>query len=144
MLLKYIALITLAFSMWILPVSATGGIISATNDPKQEEQPGFDLTPAPDEIPMPPLGQFYTLPIMIDCGNYQSALEIVLKAGEQPFSTGTVLFKIPDGRAIQATLETWINPKTRTFTSIIRITKDYACLVFPGQHFRDAPRGVNL
>ena len=141
---RLIALLTIAMGLWVAPATATGGIISATSDPKQEEQPRLDLTPLPEEIPMPPLGEFYSLPIMVDCGNYQSALEIVLKAGEQPFSTGLVLFKIPDGRAIQATLETWINPKTRTFTSIIRITADYACLVFPGQHFRDAPRGVNL
>lgn len=138
---RLFALLTLVFGLWILPASATGGVIGALNTNTPDE-PVTEPTPG---IPMPPQGSYLTLPIMIDCGNYKDVIGIVIRAGEQPFAAGKVLFKIPDGRAIEATLELWANPETRSFTSVLKITEEYACLVFPGKDFQGAPQqGLTL
>ena len=138
---RLIALLTLVFGLWIVPASATGGVIGALNTTTTDEP-----TPAPTPgLPLPPEGQYQTLPIMIDCGRYEDVISIILKAGEQPFAAGKILFKIPDGRAIEAVLEMWANPETRTFTSVLKVTDEYACLVFPGKEFMGAPQqGLTL
>ena len=138
---RLIALLTLVFGLWIVPASATGGVIGALNTTTTDEP-----APAPTPgLPLPPEGQYLSLPIMIDCGRYQDVISIILKAGEQPFAAGKILFKIPDGRAIEAVLEMWANPETRTFTSVLKVTDEYACLVFPGKEFMGAPQqGLTL
>ena len=138
---RLIALLTLVFGLWIVPASATGGVIGALNTTTTDEPAP---TPTPG-LPLPPEGQYLSLPIMIDCGRYQDVISIILKAGEQPFAAGKILFKIPDGRAIEAVLELWANPETRTFTSVLKVTDEYACLVFPGKEFMGAPQqGLTL
>ena len=138
---RLIALLTLVFGLWIVPASATGGVIGALNTTTTDEP-----APAPTPgLPLPPEGQYLSLPIMIDCGRYQDVISIILKAGEQPFAAGKILFKIPDSRAIEAVLEMWANPETRTFTSVLKVTDEYACLVFPGKEFMGAPQqGLTL
>lgn len=139
---RLIALLTLVFGLWIVPASATGGVIGALNTTTTDEPAP---TPTPDLPNIPPQGQYQTLPIMIDCGRYSDVISIILKAGEQPFAAGKILFKIPDGRAIEAVLEMWANPETRTFTSVLKVTDEYACLVFPGKEFMGAPKqGLTL
>ena len=145
---RLIALITLALSLWVAPATATGGVIGAlnTNTPEESTPTPKDVDPAPlPGIPMPLPGQFLSLPIMMDCGSYQDVINIIVKAGEQPFVAGKILFKIPDGRTIQAILELWANPQTRTFTSVVKVTNEYACLVFPGKDLEGAPQqGLTL
>ena len=140
---RLIALLSLAIGLWVAPATATGGVIGALNTNTTEE-PAPEPRPTPG-LPMPPQGQYQTLPIMIDCGRYSDVISIILKAGEQPFAAGKILFKIPDGRAIEAILEMWANPETRTFTSVLKVTDEYACLVFPGKEFMGAPQqGLTL
>lgn len=137
---RLIALLSLAIGLWVAPATATGGVIGALNTNTTEEP-----APTPPGLPMPPQGQYQTLPIMIDCGRYEDVVSIIIKAGEQPFAAGKILFKIPDGRAIEAILEMWANPETRTFTSVLKVTDEYACLVFPGKEFMGAPQqGLTL
>jgi hypothetical protein len=137
---RLFALLTLVFGLWVVPATATGGVIGALNTNTTEEP-----APTPPGPPMPPQGQYQTLPIMIDCGRYEDVVSIIIKAGEQPLAAGKILFKIPDGRAIEAILEMWANPETRTFTSVLRVTDEYACLVFPGKEFMGAPQqGLTL
>lgn len=137
---RLIALLTIVFGLWIVPASATGGVIEALNTTTTDEP-----APTPGLPNIPPQGQYQTLPIMIDCGRYEDVVSIIIKAGEQPFAAGKILFKIPDGRAIEAVLELWANPETRTFTSVLKVTDEYACLVFPGKEFMGAPQqGLTL
>ena len=100
---RLIALLSLAIGLWVAPATATGGVIGALNTNTTEE-PAPEPRPTPG-LPMPPQGQYQSLPIMIDCGRYEDVISIILKAGEQPFAAGKILFKIPDGRAIEAILE---------------------------------------
>ena len=137
---RLIALLSLVIGLWVVPATATGGVIGALNTNTTAEP-----APTPPGLPMPPQGQYQTLPIMIDCGRYEDVVSIIIKAGEQPFAAGKILFKIPDGRAIEAILEMWANPETRTFTSVLKVTDEYACLVFPGKEFMGAPQqGLTL
>lgn len=140
---RLIALLTLAMGLWVAPATATGGVIGALNTNTTEE-PAPEPRPTPG-LPLPPEGQYLSLPIMIDCGRYQDVISIIAKANETPFAAGKILFKIPDGRVIEAILELWANPETRTFTHIIKVTNEYACLVFPGKDFMGAPQqGLTL
>jgi hypothetical protein len=74
------------------------------------------------------------LPTDLVCGSESGISEVLEKYGEIPFATMTAFREIPGEGFTNNPMVIFVNPKTKTFTIIERITKNIYCVVSLGDN----------
>jgi hypothetical protein len=72
------------------------------------------------------------LPTELICGNENGISDVLEKYGEKPFATMSTVREIPGVGLTDNPMVIFVNPETRSYTIVERITKNTYCIVAVG------------